>query len=664
MLKKSAILMFPLLVIILVQHKHLWAYDGKVHGKITAAVTLSSELHSALKHQVGLEYGAFTFLEKNGIRRSVFDWISYGAEAEDYGIHGEGDVLSTRAFNHFHDPLEDWYEAGLSHVLLNTLYGSFYFKWPVSAILWGLDSTEQDYPAVRNTTGDWSWANAKNYLYLALTAPDKSARDANFVDCFRALGQVVHLLEDMSVPLHTRNDVHIFPIKKIPFIETEFDRPLGRWTYETYVSENAEDLNYSAKFPHSILLEDPQPDSQYDDLIPVTGLFDRNVYDGTALPMDTSLIGLAEYSNGYFLTEDTMWTYPHPSLEDTDLESFDWLFTEPVIAEDGKIDERIYLERTRGVRIRHLVAVDYFFEDYQDMITRVNYPFLLDEECWNEYASKLIPKAVGYSAMLINYFFRGRLRAVWKDEGLAVRNLSEETMHNGMFELFYEDSLGERRKVTISSGAVVSSLSPGQETTISYDTPCDSEEYCNYFLVYRGSLGDEDDTVIGQHFSIPELEGDEYTDELASLLRGIAIDQPLAAELGARSGYYRISLWAGSEPGMPGEKVVLVLEIDKSYYVRPTGWPYVLPKKGEEWVFSEIEHWQHDSDGISFKGQDLHGHTLEFDIVFERVDGKVVCHRVEFARLNGKDVMLTTQTLSSVLYTCDIDEEPPWTPVP
>ena len=38
--------------------------------------------------------------------------------------------------------------------------------------------------------------------------------------------------------------------------------------------------------------------------------------------------------------------------------------------------------------------------------------FYLDETCHEEYAEKLIPRAVGYSAGLLNYFFRCQLEAV------------------------------------------------------------------------------------------------------------------------------------------------------------------------------------------------------------------------------------------------------------
>jgi hypothetical protein len=42
----------------------------------------------------------------------------------------------------------------------------------------------------------------------------------------------------------------------------------------------------------------------------------------------------------------------------------------------------------------------------------------LDLECYKEYAQNLIPRAVGYSAGLLNYFFRGTLDVSWPETGV------------------------------------------------------------------------------------------------------------------------------------------------------------------------------------------------------------------------------------------------------
>jgi hypothetical protein len=53
---------------------------------------------------------------------------------------------------------------------------------------------------------DMGWDNARNYFYSALTEIDPLKRDDNYVKTFRSVGQVLHLLQDMAVPAHVRND--------------------------------------------------------------------------------------------------------------------------------------------------------------------------------------------------------------------------------------------------------------------------------------------------------------------------------------------------------------------------------------------------------------------------------------------------------------------------
>jgi hypothetical protein len=55
-----------------------------------------------------------------------------------------------------------------------------------------------------------------------------------------------------------------------------------------------------------------------------------------------------------------MWTYPHPSKADTNIDQVDWLNPEIIIAEDGKIDAHIYIKKTVGEKINHLAVADYW----------------------------------------------------------------------------------------------------------------------------------------------------------------------------------------------------------------------------------------------------------------------------------------------------------------
>ena len=222
-------------LLLYIQCSVLFAYEGDVHKKINEEATNASQIDTILKNQLGLYEGLETKL--NGFKdvyldgkkiEFVWQWIGYGGKTEDFGKH-EGiksplalfdiqEVMSTRAHNHFHDPLKNWSDSGLSNIILNKIYHDEYGRDSVSSIIWGLNPGQQDFQM--NTTGDWSWGKAKENYYIYLTGRDlngdlaaenEDKRIAHFADCFRALGQVMHLLEDMSVPLHTRNDAHILP---------------------------------------------------------------------------------------------------------------------------------------------------------------------------------------------------------------------------------------------------------------------------------------------------------------------------------------------------------------------------------------------------------------------------------------------------------------------
>ena len=57
------------------------------------------------------------------------------------------------------------------------------------------------------------------------------------------------------------------------------------WTYETYVSNNIDEhIDLQTEYPLSILLSEPDPDQNYTGIVPVSGLFDRNQYDGNVAP--------------------------------------------------------------------------------------------------------------------------------------------------------------------------------------------------------------------------------------------------------------------------------------------------------------------------------------------------------------------------------------------
>lgn len=125
-----------------------------------------------------------------------------------------------RPFNHFYDPVHS--------IGLTTTIGGVYSVHGLRSIDWALGYQDSfATPAVPARGGDrntYSYTDARNAFWRALThRRDGSSLVAETVDgryleamdamalwatTFRSLGDVVHLLEDTGQPQHTRNDPH------------------------------------------------------------------------------------------------------------------------------------------------------------------------------------------------------------------------------------------------------------------------------------------------------------------------------------------------------------------------------------------------------------------------------------------------------------------------
>lgn len=108
MRKKLLVLMF---LAFTTQYNLSWAYHGDVHYQINENAVKASQFDSVLKNQLSIKNGIEAKFKKNSKEEKVWQWIAYGGEAEDYGKLGKWHITTSRAFNHFHDPLEVWDEA-------------------------------------------------------------------------------------------------------------------------------------------------------------------------------------------------------------------------------------------------------------------------------------------------------------------------------------------------------------------------------------------------------------------------------------------------------------------------------------------------------------------------------------------------------------------------
>jgi hypothetical protein len=394
--------------------------------------------------------------------KEIYKWLREGGIREDAPLR--------RANNHFHDPLDN---SGLRGSWLG-----------ISSLLWA-----QDQALLGPAGGDWSWAKARALYYEALTGRYRNSREYSFADTFRSLGQVMHLLADASVPAHTRNDIHVFPYEAFGI---EFGK---RWqTYESWAKRNYDKLNYSGLRISPAILYNGSLTG-----IPISTLWDQDKYTGGNVNVAAGTnIGLAEYSNANFFSEDTIFkNYPHPTYEDTNYQVA-LRYPEMVDAEDGKFDNRVYIRKTQGEADARLAAFSYIS---YDVIKKGYYkftPFVLDDKVYSDYSALLVPRAVGYSAGLLDYFFRGDIDV----SACRLANDSGEDM-SGRFTLYYDNKDDQR----IWAWSEVADLpAKGYGPRISLKAPSTAKEASKYMLVFRGTMGNEKDAVAGKIVMVkPEI---------------------------------------------------------------------------------------------------------------------------------------------------------------
>jgi hypothetical protein len=418
-------------------------------------------LNKSINNYTGSSKGVDESLNNKKIR----DWMKDGSWMEDLNI----DILTS----HFYNPLTN---KGLTEM--------------------GITIGESAYDRTNNPSNLWSWKWARDVLYSGLTATDKTTRNINLSHTFEALGHAMHLVQDVAVPAHTRNDMHM------PAVDGE--------PYEAYTASHALKLNYTlVPFPYWNVSISPNAPKQF---------WDLDTYDGTTA-YDSGYIGLSEYTNANFYSKNTIGmeeTFPHPNRLNTNLSDFSLLPT-TVITTPGNVTHTIF--SITGYGKQHLAALKYVAKEIWNLpiplpIKKYKLSLFLDNRCHEEYAQYLVPRAVGYSAGLLDYFFRGKLGITQVSGGIKVKNLGTETMSSyvdqtsqttiGMITVYYDDSSGNR--TFLANYDLTTPLEPGAETdVISFAPPTGNITAKRYIVVFRGKLGKEEGAVIGKVTAPPHV---------------------------------------------------------------------------------------------------------------------------------------------------------------
>jgi hypothetical protein len=445
-------------------------YEELTHEKISEHAMLRSSVDAALSDFVVLEAGFDTPIAG----QSIMKWLRQGADREDSQL---------RSLNHFHNPLAvGWSQAGL--------LGSV----GQSAILWG-QNLNQGAPS-------WSWQDVRGLHFDALTRSAKSERDLRLGKTFEGLGRLIHLVQDAASPAHARNDPHLLYNYEslVDAVRTVEEDVFNQWLAGSPDTPGVPDAGWRSL--------DPNP------LAPVAAarLIDSDRYTGTNPGITTAaLMGLAEYTNANFFSEDRIFTendvdeqkrFPYPRRSSATDQDFE------VRIKSETVKRRYVVKSGDGATGYRLAAVGFLKAYHQRFSldwTRFREVPTLDEAVYRGYAERLLPRAVSYSSALLDYFFRGRMIGFGDDLSMGFRNTSDEAM-DGTFTLYYDDKTEVRRPVpgatwtrTVAPLGVVSGLRVSPPDNPPAKTPG------AYMLVFRGRLGTEPDAVVAKQVQIESV---------------------------------------------------------------------------------------------------------------------------------------------------------------
>ena len=372
----------------------------------------------------------------------------------------------------------------------------------------------------------YGWSNARNYQYTALTASSRVEREKHLAAMLYTLGHVIHLNQDLSQPGHVRNDEHNLP-------------------WHAWIEKFGEDsyLKQQEGFPIIQRGWDYWRDEA--GFNKLRDFWDRGNYMGNASALKDEAtniadekLGLAEFSNGNFLSEDASYAeyfkpthkhyFPFPSIKDTDqsqLKLGRLVGTlDTTTLRNGKQGQRSYLKKSgAGVTVTHHSAVKYLAVKNSPKMGGPSMRASLtinDTNVLQDYHSILIPKAIEYSAGILDYFFRGQLEVsggLGSSPGvcrLKITNKSGQDFHEGAFGLFWDNPDGDRTEISSPDFTTTYEGTLAHNDSITAEFTVPEGNVSKYILVYQGTIGTDNeqpsDPVDGEiaiavkTFTIPE----------------------------------------------------------------------------------------------------------------------------------------------------------------
>jgi hypothetical protein len=331
----------------------------------------------------------------------------------------------------------------------------------------------------------FSLLDVREYQYQSLTASSSQIREKNTALMFRGLGQVLHILEDMAQPQHTRNDPHADCADEVSWLVG------GHSWYEDYIEAKTLGRPFRALNDAGTLVltgYPAVPTRPYEDFFSERGLG-----------------GLADFSSRNFLTAGTNLggsSTPCAGLTEPPCE--------PAAYVQGDI---VYSVTTLKGRIT--AALTFYARHLLDRITntQIQTVKLTSRSLWDEHLEKvgkrpkftlnrlnydamadiLLPRAVGYAAGFLDTFFRGSIGGAFEQQELTISGSSE--VMDGTFQLLYDTDDGTRRE--LASWTLRLEADGPSQVVGAPQLPPEAGPNPSCWLIFRGRLGEEPGAVVG-----------------------------------------------------------------------------------------------------------------------------------------------------------------------
>ncbi len=439
------------------------------------------------------------FSPKGWMMRGVIREDDAPPEPSDDGIIPN----EMRVFNHFYDPISDSpFNIGLFKVTPCNL--QIMIPGAVSCAKnpdWALG-------LVNREKNRYSILDAREAQYRALTGEDSKGnamlpgnelkeqldiRKGYTATMFRALGDVLHMVQDLAQPQHTRNEAHTGVGSKL----LQYNIVGVGSFFELYTEQRALEQPY--KIPNTT--EEVKTTAPRFTGYPTPKFKSyREIFTSRDIHADVkSRTGLADFSNREFFTagkniNNDYYASPDPSADaylvsnvtiNDEPGSFQMLY--------GQITDALNPGQSTGTYSFPMAAYGIWDEFLREnnkpprySLTKVNYDAMADQ---------LLPRATAYSAGLLDYFFRGKIEMLRDKENphtCIIKNTSDEAM-NGTFSLYYDDNEKKRHPVPGAKWNL-SISAKGEIKNISVTKPTTPAPSGDYILVFNGTMGEEKPT--------------------------------------------------------------------------------------------------------------------------------------------------------------------------